>query len=96
MACVSFCGMIWLLFVLLVLMELLTNIVWRNWKFEDAKGVIRDRKSKTDRHYNVQRKEDKGTNTDLQNTTQKIKDRETRTPLKAVVTSVLFPSIINT
>jgi len=42
------------------------------------------------------KKNDKGTNTDLQNTTQKIKDRETRTPLKAVVTSVLFPSIINT
>jgi len=41
MACVSFCGMTWserLLFVLLVLVELLTIIVCRNWKFEDTKG----------------------------------------------------------
>ena len=60
MACVSFCGMTWserLLFVLLVLVELLTIIVWRNWKFEDTKGVIRDRKLKTDRQHNVQRKD---------------------------------------
>ena len=34
-----------------------------------------------DRQYNGQRKNDKRTNNDLQNTTQKIKDRVTRTLL---------------
>jgi hypothetical protein len=42
--------------------------------FEDTKGVIRNHKSK-DRKYNGQRK---GTNNDLQNTTQKTKDSITR------------------
>ena len=40
-----------------------------------AKGVIRIRKSKKDRQNNGQKiQEDKRTNNDLQNTTQKTKD----------------------
>jgi hypothetical protein len=50
-------------------------------QFEDIKGVIRIRKSKKDRQHNGQQKKDKGTNSDLQNITQKIKDQATRTPL---------------
>ena len=38
-------------------------------KFEDIKGVIRNCKLKKDTQYNVQKKKDKGTNNDLQNTT---------------------------
>jgi hypothetical protein len=49
-------------------------------KSEDTKGVIRIRKSK-DRQHNGQKKKDKRTNNDLQNTTHKTKDRVTRTPL---------------
>jgi len=49
-------------------------------QFEDIKGVIRIRKLK-DRQHNDQQKKDKGTNSDLQNITQKIKDQATRTPL---------------
>ena len=52
-------------------------------QFEDTKGVIRIRKSK-DRQHNGQKKKDKRTNNDLQNTTHKTKDRVTRTPLKTV------------
>jgi hypothetical protein len=43
-------------------------------KFEDTKWVIRSRKPKKDRHNIGQEKTDKGTNNDLQNTTQKTKD----------------------
>jgi len=38
------------------------------------KGVIRICKSKKDRQHNGQKKKDKGTNNDLQNTTHKTKD----------------------
>ena len=51
-------------------------------KFEDIKGVIRIRKSMKDRQQNGQKKKDKRTNNDLQNTTHKSKDRVTQTPLK--------------
>jgi len=40
-------------------------------EFEDTKGVIRIRKSKKDRQHNSQKKKNKRTNNDLQNTTQK-------------------------
>ena len=50
-------------------------------KFEDTKGVIRSHKSK-DRQYNGRKKNDKRTNNDLQNITQKTKDQVTQTPLK--------------
>ena len=49
---------------------------------EDTKGEIRIRKSKTDRQHNGYKKNDKGTNNDLQNNKHKTKDRVTRTPLK--------------
>ena len=55
-------------------------------EFEDAKGVIRIRRWK-DRQHNGQKENDKSTNNDLQNTTQKTKDRATRTPLKTRVKS---------
>ena len=42
--------------------------------FEDAKEVIRSRKSKKDKQYNGQKKQDKRTNNDPQNITQKTKD----------------------
>jgi len=48
---------------------------------EDTKGAIRSRKS-TDRQHNDLNKINKGTNNDLQNTTQKAKERSTRTTLK--------------
>ena len=41
----------------------------RKEEFEDTKGVIRIRKSQKDRQHNGQKKKDKGTNSDLQNTT---------------------------
>ena len=44
-----------------------------NTKFEDAKGVIRSRKSK-DRQYNGKNKKDKKTKNRPQNTIQKTKD----------------------
>ena len=43
-------------------------------KFEDTKRVIRIRKSK-DRQHNGQKKIDKRSNNDLQNTSQKSKNR---------------------
>jgi len=43
-------------------------------KFEVTKGLIKSRKSKKDREYNVQKKNSKARNNDLQNTTQKSKD----------------------
>ena len=51
-------------------------------KFDDAKELIRNRKSKKDRQHNDKKKQDKRTNNDLQNFTQKTKDRAKRTPLK--------------
>ena len=41
-------------------------------EFEDTKGVIRIRKWKKDRQYNGQKKKDKGTNNNLQNTHIKL------------------------
>ena len=49
-------------------------------KFKDTKVVIKSRNLK-DRPYNGQRKKDKKTNNDRQNTTQKTKDGATQTPL---------------
>jgi len=44
-------------------------------KFENTKGVIRDRQSKKDTDkYNRPEKKDKRTNNDLHNNTQKTKD----------------------
>jgi hypothetical protein len=51
----------------------------RVWRYQ--REVIRIRKSKN-RQHNGQKKQDKMTNNDLQNTTQKTKDRATRTSLK--------------
>jgi len=44
--------------------------------------IIRSRKWKKERQHNGQKKNDKSTNNDLQNTTQKTKDRVPRTSLK--------------
>jgi hypothetical protein len=71
------------------------NVIYHVWKFifcfpvaeEDTKGVIRIGKSKKDRQHNGQKKKDKMTNEDLQNTTQKTKNRATRTPKKPGVNS---------
>jgi len=57
--------------------------------FEDTKGILRGRKFEEgqtiqwpkDRQYNGQKKKDKGTNNNLQNTTQKTKDLAKRTLL---------------
>jgi len=54
-------------------------------KFDDTKGVIRNRKSKNGRQYNDQKKMDKSTNNDSQNITHKTKDRITRAPLKQTI-----------
>jgi hypothetical protein len=43
-------------------------------KVDDTKGVIRSCKSKNDRPYNGNKKKDKRTNNNLQNTTQKTID----------------------
>jgi len=43
-------------------------------KVEDTKGVIRSRILEKDRQYNGHKKEDKRTNNNLQNTTQKTID----------------------
>ena len=43
--------------------------VWLREQFEDIKGVIRSCKSKKNRQCNGQKKKDKVTNIDLQNTT---------------------------
>jgi len=50
-------------------------------KIPNLERVTRIRKSK-DRQHNGQKKQDKWTNNNLQNTTQKTTDQETRTPLK--------------
>ena len=47
-----------------------------------TKGEIRNRKSKRVKKYNGQKKKDKKTNNDLQNTTHKTEDRTIRTSLK--------------
>ena len=51
-------------------------------KFEDTKREIRIRKLKKDLQHNGQKKKDKMTNNDLQNTSHKNKYQVTRTPLK--------------
>jgi hypothetical protein len=51
-------------------------------KFEEAKGVMKSRKSKERRQLNDQKKKDKSTSNDQQKITQKTKDLATRTPLK--------------
>jgi hypothetical protein len=48
---------------------------------KNTKGVIRSRKSKMDRQYR-QKKKNKRTNNDLQNTTQRIKNRTARKQIK--------------
>jgi len=48
------------------------NCVLIQEKFEDTKGAIRSRKS-NDRQYNSEKKKNKMTNNDVQNTTQKTK-----------------------
>jgi hypothetical protein len=56
-------------------------------EFYDTKGIIRICKSRKNRQHNGQKKNDKMTNNDLQNTTHRTKDWVTRTPLKQVVNS---------
>ena len=51
-------------------------------EFEDTKGVIRIRKSKKDRQHNSQKKKNKRTNNDLQNTTQKTIRSSNTNPTK--------------
>ena len=51
-------------------------------EFEDTKGVIRICKLKKFRQHNGQRKQDKKTNNDGQNTTQKTKYLVTSTTLR--------------
>jgi hypothetical protein len=51
-------------------------------KFEDTKGVIRNRKSNKDSQYNGQKKKNKRTNNYIEKITQKSKDRAARTSLK--------------
>ena len=58
--------------------EELQTIQWP----KDTKKVIRSCKSKNYRQYNGQKKQDKMTSNDLQNTTQKTKNLATRTQLK--------------
>ena len=55
-------------------------------QFEDTRVVIRSRKSK-DRQCNCQKKKDKMSNNDLQNTIQKTKYRTKRTPQNPRVNS---------
>jgi len=49
------------------------------WRPQES---LQSRKSKKDKQHNGQKKKDKRTNNDLQNTTQKTKDWATQTPLK--------------
>ena len=58
--------------------------------FEDTKWVIKIRNSKKDRQKNGQKKKDKRTNNDLQNTTQKTKDRVTRTHEMMFIIKICF------
>ena len=64
--------------------------------FEDTKGVFGNRKSKTDRQHNDQKKKDKRTNKDQQNTTQKTKDRATLKTGGQLRCSRRVPAIVNT
>ena len=50
-------------------------------RIENTKGVIKIHKSMKGRQHNCQKKKDKGTKSDLQNTTQKTKDRTMQNPL---------------
>jgi hypothetical protein len=43
-------------------------------QFEDTKEVMRSHKSRKNRQYNGQKKKDKSTNTDIQNSTKENKD----------------------
>jgi hypothetical protein len=78
---------LWLLITPLVFSNFSSNLLQYTCdirrKFEDTKGVIRSCKSKKDRKYNGQKKKNKMTNNDLQNTTQQTKDGGTQTPLKS-------------
>ena len=51
-------------------------MLWHDEEFEDTKGVIRIRKTKTDGQHNDQKKKEKRTNNDLQITTQKLKQKQ--------------------
>ena len=58
------------------------NAVDCGYEHNDTKGVIRSHKSKKEKQYSCQKRNDNRTNNGLQNTTQKTKDRVTRTSLK--------------
>jgi hypothetical protein len=51
-------------------------------EFEDIIGVSNCHRSNKNRQYNGQKKNDKSTHNNLQNTPQKTKDRATRIPTK--------------
>jgi hypothetical protein len=63
-------------------------------EFEDTKEVIRIRKLK-ERQHNGQKKKDKRTNNDLQNTAQKDKDQATRSPKVKIRYKVHITKFIN-
>jgi len=52
-------------------------------KCKDTKGAIRNRKSEKNRQYNGQKENDKKSNNNVQNITQKTNDRTIQTPLKS-------------
>jgi hypothetical protein len=58
---------------------------------EETKGVIRRRKSKMDRQYNGQKKEDNMRNNDLRNTTQKPKIKQTLNTLQIKIFQLIRP-----
>jgi len=58
--------------------------------FGDATLVVRIRKSKKDRQHNGQKKKDKKTNNDLENTSQKTEDRANEPTNKRRWTQVLW------
>jgi hypothetical protein len=49
--------------ILSAIYNILTDLYWCQEEFEDTKGVSIIRKSKKDRHHNVQKKKDKGQTT---------------------------------
>ena len=57
----------------------LQTLQWKVWRYQRGN---QNRISKKDRQHNVQKKKDKGTNNDLQNTTQKTKEQATQAPLR--------------
>ena len=67
-----------------VVVRILKIILSKQQKYEKIvrryQRVIMSRKSRTDRQYNDQRRQEKRTN-NLETTTQKTNDRATRTPL---------------